>query len=143
MLRLSYDKDGQCMVSVKISGAKLKEASLIVDSAARYVHIDDKICKELKLTPFGAVPIRCIHGVVDSMPRYKGRIQIDGVPYAENDRKIVGCLHTTKHTYEKAEKEREEKDLQSYSGVLGREVLASLKFTMDMKKSQAFLEQSV
>ncbi|SRR5712691_9100151 len=131
MLHLRLDRHKQCFALAKIAGAKMEEIELLVDTGSRYVHINDRKCRELRLTPNGAVNIPCIHGETKSRPRYIGRIQIDDVPYAKNI-DIIGLILGDESSEEQKPK---------LMGIIGRDVLFDLTLRIDGRKSQGFIEE--
>jgi hypothetical protein len=137
MLQLRFDKDNQCFASAKIAGARMEEVELLVDTGSRYIHLDDKKCRELRLTPNGAMNILCIHGEYKSRNRYIGRIQIDNIPYIQNAIDIIGLILEDKRKETESNKEQKPKLM----GILGRDVLFDLKLRTDGRKSQGFLEK--
>lgn len=137
MLQLRFDKHNQCFASVKISGSKMEEMELLVDTGASYIHLDDRKCRELRLTPIGAVRIRCIHGENKSRVRYVGRVQIDGVPYANNNVDIIGLiLEDNKRIAIDSENVQKPK----FMGVIGCNVLFDLKLQIDGRRRHGFIE---
>lgn len=136
MLYLRFDKHNQCFASIKIAGSKMEEVELLVDTGSQYLHLDEKKCRELKLTPNGAMNIRCIHGENKSRNRYIGRIQIDDVPYARNDIDIIGLIWEDKRT----EVDGENMQKSGLMGVIGRNVIFDLKLSIDGRKRQGFVE---
>jgi predicted aspartyl protease len=137
MMQLRFDKNNQCFASVKVAGSKMEEIELLVDTGASYTHLDDKKCQELGLTPIGAVNIRCIHGDNKSRNRYRGRVQIDNVPYAKNDIDIIGLILEDKTITGNDGKNRQ---MPKFMGVMGRNVLFDLKLQIDGRKPQGFVE---
>jgi|GEM_PF-3797305 len=137
MLQLRFDEHNQCFASAKIAGSRMEEVELLVDTGASCVHLDDRKCRELRLTPNGAVSISCIHGENKSRNRYIGRIQIDSIPYAQNAIDIIGLILEDKKTETEGNKEQKPKLM----GIIGRDVLFDLKLRIDARKSQGFLEK--
>jgi predicted aspartyl protease len=136
MLQLRFDKHNQCFASVKIAGSKMEEVELLVDTGASYIHLDDEKCRELRLTPIGAVSVPCIHGENKSRIRYIGRIQIDDIPYAKNNIDIIGLNWDDKITTTDSKNIHKTK----FMGVIGRNVLFDLKLSIDGRKPQGSVE---
>jgi hypothetical protein len=132
MLQLRFDTHNQCFALAKIAGAKMEEIELLVDTGSRYVHLDDRKCQELRLAPIGAISIPCVHGENKSRPRYKGRIQIDDIPYAKNDIDIIGLI---------LEEDSSEGQKPKLMGIIGRDVLFKLKLNINGVHSQGYVEQ--
>lgn len=141
MLQLTA-KGKRFYASVRVSGSKSDIINLLVDTGSDYTHIDDKKCKELRLTPNGAKGVACIHGKIESRPRYIGRVQIDeikvaGMTYAIPDLDIIGFIHEDQ---EKKVEEKQANRSDNLMGVLGNEFMSGLKLNIEWSTSSGILD---